>query len=83
MTETTQANCRYRITNGLSGFRWTVDALEDSLKSFCDFHGLELETFKSGFLFRHLSFVISGVARTEQDGRKVLEQVEGLVRKYE
>ena len=77
------AKCKYRITNNISGIRWVIDALEDSLKSFCTFHGLDIQTYKSGILFKHLSFVISGIGGSEQDGRMMLEQVKALVKQFE
>ena len=55
---------KFTIRNSVSGGGWFIGALEDDLRAYCLAKGLKIEVFKSGWIFKHMSFVISGTATT-------------------
>ena len=55
---------KFTIRNTAEGGGWHVNALEADLRAYCRAKGLAIEVFKSGWIFKHMSFVVSGEATT-------------------
>ena len=53
---------KFTIRNAVEGGGWYINALEADLRSYCRAKCLEIEVFKFGWIFKHMSFVISGGA---------------------
>ena len=56
----------FTIRNTADGGGWYINALETDLRAYCRAKGLGIEVFKSGWIFKHMSFVISGNATTSE-----------------
>jgi hypothetical protein len=51
---------QFTIRNSADGGAWYINALENDLRAYCKAKGLDIEVFKSGWIIKHMSFVISG-----------------------
>lgn len=56
----------FTIRNTVNGGGWYINALENDLRAYCRAKRLEIEVFKSGWIFKHMSFVISGKATASE-----------------
>ena len=50
----------FSIKNTITGGGWIVNAVEGELRAFCSMRGLRIEIYKSGWIFKSLTFVIKG-----------------------
>lgn len=50
----------FSMKNTITGGGWIVNAIEGELRAFCSMKGLRIEIYKSGWIFKSLTFVIKG-----------------------
>ena len=72
----------FRIRNSASGLCWQISALEVQLRSYCRFKGLEIEVFSSGWLFKTISFVISGTESKDRVYGEILSGLENIYAQF-
>ena len=51
---------KFTIRNSASGGGWYIGALEADLRAYCFGKGLSIAVFKSGWIFKYMSFTITG-----------------------
>jgi len=50
----------FSLKNTLRGGGWIIDEIEGELRAFCSMKGLRIEIYKSGWIYKSLTFVIKG-----------------------
>ncbi len=82
MRQNDKAKYEFKIRNSASGLRWQISALEAQLRSYCRFKGLEIEVFSSGWLFKTISFVISGTESEDKVYGDILPGLENIYAQF-
>lgn len=73
--------CDFKIKNGYVAGWLIAKPLENKLRAFCDMNGLELKLWKSGLVFKDVTFIIKGSGTQEYANqvnnsvRRMLEQL--------
>ena len=73
---------RFTLRNTIEGGGWYINAIETDIRAYCHAKRLEIDVFKTGWLFKHMSFVISGRATPSEvygfrdDLAKILQRYE-------
>jgi hypothetical protein len=50
----------FSLKNTLTGGGWIINAIEGELRAFCSMNRLRIEVYKSGWIWKSLTFVIKG-----------------------
>lgn len=56
----TEKTYAFSLKSTLWGGGWIINAIEGELRAFCSVKGLRIEIYKSGWIFKSLTFVIKG-----------------------
>ncbi len=82
MRQNDKAKYGFKIRNSASGLCWQISALEAQLRWYCRFKGLEIEVFSSGWLFKTISFVISGTESEDKVYGDILPGLENIYAQF-
>ena len=72
----------FKIRNSADGGGWYINALEDDLRAYCKAKGLDIEVFKSGWIIKHMSFVISGTESKDKVYGDILPGLENIYAQF-
>jgi hypothetical protein len=73
--------CDFKIKNGYVAGWLIAKPLENKLRAFCDMNGLELKLWKSGLMFKDVTFIIKG-SGTQEYANQVNSKVSRMLEQF-
>lgn len=71
----------FSLKSTLWGGGWIINAIEGELRAFCSVKGLRIEIYKSGWIFKSLTFVIKGEG-TKSYANSLKDKLNDLLSNY-